>query len=75
MTKPDWATGPEWDGWELNVPFKDSVWNMVRGFECLIQSDGTLELFNDFTGEEVTFPCKSPEAARKAAEALLEAME
>lgn len=71
--KPDWATGPEWDGWK--VLHDGSLWNMAQDTECSVYADGVLEIFNQCSGKYVTFPCKSPEAARKAAEALLEAME
>lgn len=71
--RPDWAQGPEWDGWDW-MP-DGSLWNMAGIAECSIYARGNLAIFNQGSGEIVTFKCKSPEAARKAAEALLEAME
>lgn len=75
--KPDWAQGPEWDGW---VFAKYHGSRMVLGWPNImaivdVYSEG-VRLHISAKNDDYLFKgMKSPEAARKAAEALLEAME
>lgn len=82
MLKPDWATGPEWDGWkfrkigELIKPhFTASISKSYTTFTIHETGHMYVKRYDSPGWEEFMFDCKSPEAARKAAEALLEAME
>jgi len=86
--KPDWAQGPEWDGWRFDrngwawkskVSDVDHQKVVTRVSVSEEYHSKTLTLMfterNHINTDTIYIAVKSPEHARKAAEALLEAME
>lgn len=74
-TRPDWASGPEWEGWRYH--FEYETHSMCRtvseeGPTMVIYGDGALSINSD-DGSEICVDCKSPSHALTAANALAEA--
>lgn len=87
MSRPAWASGPEWEGW---IGTTESVYKPHRGKVYAIRECGALRVSTPRSHMEwlggwavsVSYPSiveeykrQSPELARRTAEALIEAVE
>lgn len=64
--RPDWASGPEWEGWE---PFVLTVTRSSPAFDMAIGSDGGLHVWPSLDSG-VCIPFHSPESALRVANCI-----